>query len=141
MTHLQLDQFQDLMDDRLAQSKRAPLVDHILDCRECATRFKALKALEDACPNPAKPKRHLLRYGMGVAAVMIMAISPYVSKNLQTTPITGLDGEQIAASKTSQTFAVTQAILEINYQSALTHWAENQDVRALVNLKNKAQSN
>ena len=141
MTHLELDQFQALLNQKTPRKQRDPMVSHILECDACANRFRALKALENALPNPAKPKRHIIRYGLGAAAVMIMAISPYFSKNLNPSSPTYAGDDRVIALQDTETFAVTQKILKVNYKAALTHWAENKDVLQLVNLQNQTGAN
>lgn len=137
MKHLNLEQFQSLLEQEVTASEREVLVDHILDCSQCGTQFKALKSLKDACIPAAKPKPKIFRYSLGVAAVMVMALSPYLFQP-QSTPVPSMElAQQLQSNHPTITFAVNQEVSRVNFNSAVINWSQEQDMLELVALQNR----
>jgi hypothetical protein len=90
---LMLEDVNALIEGGLAETKRGRLADHVIACPDCARKFRAMRelarefenlpaTLEDAEPAPKQGRLipFPLRYALGVAAVMIMAVSPYLTR-------------------------------------------------------------
>lgn len=143
MKHLELEHFQKLLNPQFKGSERMELVDHILECDTCAQQYKALKALDEQLnqiTQGTKPKKHLTRYALGVAAVMAMALSPYLFRNQTTTPEIQIALEH-ALRETSNLpkLALNDEILRVNFRTALDDWSQQQNLLDLVALKNKTR--
>ncbi len=133
--HITFEDMNLLLTQKVDSDTRAQLTDHILDCPSCAKRFKAMNALAhemDQAPKKPIP----LRYVIGVAAVMIMSISPYLTRqdtNAAPTMIASLD----TANQQAASFAILDRIEQVNYSQAVSEWGEKNDVSTLIRLRNR----
>ena len=83
--HLSLDDFNLLISQKADPAERARMMDHILECEMCATRFRMLNELDQRMDKDLHAgQRHRnpfarmpLKYALGAAAVLAMAIYPY----------------------------------------------------------------
>ena len=144
--HLNLDQFNQLLKNQGAENDLKAWREHILSCRQCSQDFRALNELDQKLKEmqigqtelvKEQPQRKPipLRYVLGVAAVMIMAITPYIrdSKPVPTAPT---PSEPILAQLDSgphSTPALLDRVAQINYQQDVADWGKDTTVKDLVN--------
>lgn len=131
--HLELAQFNALVEGRLDEEERGRLMDHLLTCDMCRTRFQAMNALHREQSQVTK-KRIPLRYVLGVAAVMIMAIFPYTHRNAQQ-PAAIADlatATQLAHLELPQTLGTLAQIEHVNFQAIASDWNGQQGVLQLI---------
>lgn len=141
--HIPLETFNLLFAEKLEKKERAQVMDHVIECEDCAKRFKALRELETQMNTmlnikPVAKRRQVpLRYILGVAAVMVMAISPYLSK---PDHVTTASTEPAIASKSESAaiqndFQLLDRIRDVNYRNAMANWNKETTVLDLVALK------
>lgn len=142
MNHLELNQFQALLESKISDSERACFVDHLLECKECGTQFKTLHGLQEALQEPVKKRHSQIRYAIGVAAILFMALSPYLFHSTESKPPSAI--QALAQNRPETTpavnIAVHQEVLKVNYRAALGTWSQKKDVLSLVSLQNQPKS-
>jgi hypothetical protein len=131
--HLSLEQFNLLLERRASQEQRDLWTDHILDCGQCGDHFRALNALDQQA-NPARQARRIpLRYLLGVAAVMIMCITPYVSHRVspgkEKTQFASID---LSSSSQSAQLSVLGRVKDVNYRHSLDQWGQSTNLTDLL---------
>lgn len=142
--HHSLDDINMILNGKATPAEREAFMDHLLECDACANQFKAMNALHvEASPATAR-KKHLLqlRYAVGVAAVMAMAIIPYFrdSRAVPQEPATmQATLEQPApVSESAQVKAAPLSLLDrvkqVNYDNAVANWGTQNSVTDLIKL-------
>ena len=142
--HISLEEFNLMLRQDISDQERARLTDHILECDMCATRFRALNDLAqqmDEAPATIKTtgakiiSMPLVRYGMGVAAVMAMAIIPYLKnddpQNMQQRAIAAI--EDVNGIENEKMFSILDEVRRVNYQTALEKWGQETNMVDLIN--------
>ncbi len=137
--HISLEDFNLLLAQKVTGEKRARIVDHILTCENCATRFRALNALdrhmhEETARDqvPQSPViRFPLRYILGAAAIIFMCLAPYLFRGPEVAPAL-----QQAQTDEALPFFVVDKVKEVNFQAALTGWNRENTLIDLVNMQN-----
>lgn len=140
--HISLETFNMMLRQEISQSEREGVADHILACDSCASRFRMLNQLQqewDAVQVVARtPARRLIqspmiRYGLGVAAVMVMALTPYLSRSLQSTDeASPLLADSVPANVNPEIFSILEEVRRVNYQNALDKWGQETTLVDLV---------
>jgi len=143
VAHLSLEGFNLLIEGKAAGAVREQLADHLLDCDVCARRFRALRRFRDdavdmgAPARPKQPRRIPLRYVLGVAAVMIMGLSPYLTRGPQSQAAEFMAAANSPGIHRTASFSVLAEIERVNYDHALQEWGRNTDLTDLVSLQNR----
>ncbi len=138
-SHLELEAFNLLLENAISDSERARLVEHILDCDGCARKFRMLRELRvesAAISNPRKTTRPPLRYVLGVAAILIMSVFPYLSRSPESAAEPG-DGMLASRATASEPFSVLAEVNRVNYRHALANWGRDTDLTDLVAIQNQ----
>lgn len=141
--HLNLDQFNQLLKNQGNENDLKEWREHILSCHRCSQDFRALNELNQKLNEmqvgtttlvKSKPERKKIpvRYVLGVAAVMIMAITPYFRDSKpeahQPMPtIAKLDTDP------AQSIQLLDRVAQINYQTEVANWGKDTKVTDLVN--------
>ena len=147
--HLELEQLNLLIRQQASPEERGEWVDHILDCDLCSKRFRILNELDvemtqvmapEKEAEPAPKKRIPLRYVIGVAAVMVMAMFPYFQELPATDPagpampqMAALDAGAVLPDATSNPLGVLGQVRDVNYRQSVSGWGQGQDVTDLLN--------
>ena len=132
--HLSLESFNRLTRQSVSQEERAQIVDHLLACDACAQRLRALNALEHESKAlfPAKQtatrRRVPLRYILGVAAILIMSITPYLTRSPQRTHTIAWSEPAPAPHQ----LALLAGVKKVNYQAAVQNWNKTTNLIDLV---------
>jgi hypothetical protein len=149
MSQPNLDQMNALLEGNLSEDEHRKMVEAILANPEDAKAFRALHALQQSFeeqvqekPVVRKPQRIMarfpkFRYALGVAAVLTMAVSPYL---FSPEPPNGTqDQPQIAAFSppTSQSFQIAHEVKRINLLEKSKNWGSGVDTRHLIDLTNQ----
>ncbi len=106
--HITPDELNLMFQGKAQATEHAAWADHILECPTCAARFQALHALHRQL-QPA-PARIPLRYLLGVAAVMAMAILPYLDRPVAAPEV--IATTQVAQAETAQPVALAPPTIE-----------------------------
>lgn len=142
--HISLEMFNNLFGGSISQDDREALMDHVLDCDSCASRFKMLNALAEemaeitpaAQPAPAPAAKKIpMRYVLGVAAIMVMSVTPYLTRQVNPMLPAGqtlAQAETAAADHQEQIFSILEEVRELNLQANLSSWNQGADMRDLV---------
>ena len=130
-THWTLEQFNMMKQGHVDQDERTHLVEHLLGCQDCTTRFRMMNDLDSKLK---KQEKHPWRYAVGVAAVMFMASYPYF-----TTPQTSILPEpmQQIAMADSGTFGILDQVQGVNFNTAVASWGAGTSVNDLLRIQNK----
>ena len=140
--HISLETFNQLFAGKIDRKQREHLMDHVLGCGLCAERFKVLNQLDremsEMIGTPrvveqAEPRfRVPLKYALGVAAVMVMAVTPYLGRR-QGSPEEAAPAEVARVEPPPiEDFSVLDSVRKVNLQASLGNWNENPDVRDLI---------
>ncbi|CAM2006947.1 hypothetical protein [Acanthopleuribacter pedis] len=144
--HLNLDQFNQLLKNQGAENDLKDWREHILSCRQCSQDFRALNELDQKLKEmqigqtklvKEKPQRKPipLKYVLGVAAVMIMAITPYIRDSKPVAEEAAPTAPVLAQLETTTqaTPALLDRVAQINYQQDVADWGKDTTVKDLVN--------
>ena len=131
MTHWTLDQFNMMKKGDVTEAERADLVDHLLACDACATRFRMMNDLDQSL---AKKQKHPIRYAIGAAAVLFMAAYPYFTTPEQPAP--PLPENQILMAD-SGSLGVLDQVRQVNWQNTVDRWGSETSLNDLVQLQNE----
>ena len=135
--HLDLEHMNLLLDHAGPMQGRDELVDHVLSCDTCATRFRALRDLERQV-HLAQPKKRLVRYVLGAAAVLLMSVFPYLYRPfLKETAQFSAHWDVSAADGAG--LAVLEKVKQINVRRAIADWQQNGNLLRLIELQNRRQ--
>ena len=143
--HISLEKFNLLLDQKIADDDRIHLMDHLLSCDACADKFRVLNGLHQelgagaqAAPKPAARRRAPVRYILGAAAVLVMAITPYLFKGQQGKDqlLVTRQTPAIPAAAPSD-ISILNEIKQVNYQSAVTGWNKDSSLIDLVAIRNQ----
>lgn len=147
--HLELEQFNRLLEDRATTAECAAWTDHILDCKACAQRYKFLAAFQASWQAAfaaeaqdqvieMKPSASRLRrvgtWLAAAAAIVVFAVATWPSQP-STTETT--DVAQHLAAPDFQTGQVLAMVADINFKSAVQAWGQETTALDLVQIKNK----
>lgn len=145
MNHLHLDEMNALLEGQLGEAERRQMVEAILNHRENGTAFRALHQLKQSLDGERAPaqKRVLsgfpkLRYALGAAAVMAMAVSPYLFHPRQP-QLDPANVQLLAHNPTplDRNFKIQDQVKRINLIQESKKWGSGVDTRHLVDLANR----
>lgn len=137
MNHFEKEHFEQLAAGKITDQERNQISDHLLECPMCAKRFHSLFALDrESAPlrgRVAKRKPIPLRYIIGVAAVMFMAIAPYFTRpDREPGGLPELPPVTLALQTKAPPFDMRAEVGKANYRAALNHWGEEVTLQDLV---------
>ena len=148
--HLSLEAFNQMLRQNISEQERHRMVDHILECDRCATDFRMLQDLSqqmEQAPAAAKTaagriiSMPLVRYGLGAAAVMAMAIIPYMRdgeepQNMQARAIAAIEAVE-ASGENQEMFSILDEVRKANYRATLEKWGQETNMVDLINVSKK----
>ena len=138
--HLELEDFNRLLSASVDAEERTRSTDHLLACDRCATRFRALNALAQE-QRPAS-RATLVRYALGAAAVLFMAIYPYTAAPQQPQQGPGSLPEAPAMQSPSASNPAPASLNLLNelktthLQSAVADWGGQKNLIDIISLQN-----
>lgn len=148
MSNLKLDEMNALLEGQLSDAERRQMVEAILNHPEDGKAFRALHQLRQSfhaemAPTQKTGKRILsgfpkLRYALGAAAVMAMAVSPYLFHNEQIPQHTA-KAPLLAHNSTpsSSNLKIQDQVKRINLIQESKKWGLGVDTRHLIDLTNQ----
>lgn len=103
------------------------LVEHVASCETCGKKYRALSQLKQEM---IQPKRHMVRWALGAAAVLTMASYPYFKPIPKDTPRAAPAEKLAMADQTSPD--LLEHIRQVNRQDQLQQWGANTNVIDLI---------
>lgn len=130
MSQFTLEQYNMLKAGKLSADERAALMDQILSCSESAQRFRLMEQFDQEFKSRQKKP---VRYALGVAAVMAMAISPYLRTPEEhvAAPMAAIEAD------TDAQMALLDRVHDVNLRSAMATWGQETDLLDLTQMQNK----
>ncbi len=138
--HISLETFNQLLHKELERTEHGALMDHVLDCDVCSARFKVLHQLDlemnqmlaGNTQEQAPRFRLPLKYALGVAAVMVMAITPYLTRGKKMVAADIPSTQIVQTVEDPLPFSVLDDVRAINFQASIGQWQQEPDVRQLI---------
>lgn len=138
--HVTLDQLNAVLEGTASSTEREAFTDHILECDACASKFKMFNQLRQEMTEAdqveetgGKVVRFPVRYALGAAAVMIMCLTPYLSKTVETSE--PAPQAQVASANTD--LNILKDVQKLNYKAAIDQWGEEVTLTDLVAMSNQ----
>lgn len=146
MTQPTLDQMNALLQGTCTADERRSLVEAILANPADAKAFRALHSLQASFPAQTQTRRDnrilasmpKLRYVLGVAAIMLMALVPYVFRQ-PVAPAADVNIQLIASQSTTlgSNFEIKAQVKRVNLIQKSKKWGSGVDTRHLIDLTNQ----
>ncbi len=141
--HVDLNQINAILEGSASESQHHAFTDHILECESCAAKFKMFRELSQemgVSQEQAKPAGQLVRiparYILGVAAVMVLCVTPYLTKTVEQSQPQVPDQTATAQAKMN----ILKDVQSLNYKAAIDKWGEDVDLADLVAMSNRLAS-
>jgi len=135
--HLNLDEFNCLIEGNCSKSERQAFANHILDCDKCSNDFKMFTELREKTLELKKEVRNPWKYALGAAAVLMLSVWPHI--NQTKTDEQGTFDPHIVnnapAKQDTKSFDLMNEIEEINYKEQLSNWGTKSNIQDLLKQK------
>lgn len=125
MKHLNLDQMNTLLNQERG-SDWLDLAEHVASCEICGKKYRSLLSLKKEM---VEPKRQVMKWALGAAAVLTMASYPYLKPQMQAAPAEELS-ENLAM--TQESGDLLEQIRQINRQNQMQEWGSKTSVIDLI---------
>ena len=127
--HLELDDYNLLLEGKLGQDERLDLTEHVVDCERCRKNFKMLLELRNDLLGTRIEKRHPLRYALGVAALLMMSAWPYFQKEQ---PGQKENKSQWSQSETAPSLQLLEQVRQVNHRDKVAKWGKLVTIQDLI---------
>ena len=134
MTHISLEQIRAMRAGTLAGDERHELVDHILDCRTCATRFKAMNALHTELETRVAPRRPRVLPYLAAAAILMLGLMLFRSGPVAEPSLTATAFVEL---ERAPSLDLLDRVHDLNLRAALDDWGDHTDLRDLISIQNR----
>ncbi|PIE89181.1 MAG: hypothetical protein CR997_12475 [Acidobacteria bacterium] len=138
--HLNLEDFNLLLEQKITKDERLQMLDHMLNCDACTVKYKMLLELKQEMVGNEFKERHPWRYALGAAAVLLLASFPYFGNRKSNREIPHLKQPVASTHNAAQLhgFSLIEEIQEINYKSKISNWGSRNTVQDILKAKNNS---